>query len=78
MQLVEIAQVNVAVHVVQVEVTRVVANVNMSLDGKVVCVVLVYPAVDVCLDASWAVAEVVLEMKMSGALEAGESDGSGD
>ena len=31
-----------------------------------------------CLDASWAVAEVVLEMKMSGALEAGGSDSSGD
>ena len=78
MRLVEIARVNVAVRVVQVEVTQVGVNVNMSLDGKVVCVVLVYPAADVCLDASWAVAEVVLEMKMSGALEAGESDSGGD
>ena len=78
MRLVEIARVNAVVHMVQVEVTQVVANVNMSLDGKVVCVARVYPTADVCLDASWAVAEVVLEMKMSGALEAGESDGGGD
>ena len=49
MRLVEIARVNVVVRVVRVEVTWVVAIVNMSLDGKVVCVALVYPAADVCL-----------------------------
>jgi hypothetical protein len=76
--LVEIAWVNAVVRVVQVEVARVVVNVNMSLGRKVVCVVPVYPAADVCLDVSWAVVEVVLEMKMSGAPEAGESDGGGD
>ena len=41
MHLVEIVWVNVIVHMVQVEVTQVVMNVNMSLDGKVVCIVLV-------------------------------------
>jgi hypothetical protein len=50
----------------------------MSLDGKVVCIVLVCPAADVCLNASRAVAEVVLEMKMGGTLEVGESNSGGD
>jgi hypothetical protein len=77
-QLVEIALANVVVRVVQVEVIRAAVNVNMILDGKVVCVALVCPAVDPCLNPSRAVAEVVLVMKMGGALEAGESDGGGD
>jgi hypothetical protein len=77
-QLVEIVLVNAAVHIVQVEVIQAATNVNMSLDGKVICVVLVCPAADVCLNASRAVAEVVLEMKMGGTLEAGENDSGGD
>jgi hypothetical protein len=51
---------------------------NMIVDGKVDSVMLVCPAADACLNVSWAVAEVVLEIKMGGSLEAGESDGSGD
>jgi hypothetical protein len=77
-QLVEIALANVVVPVVEFEVIRAAANVNMILVGKVVCVVLVCPAADACLNASRAVAEVVLEMQMGGALGAGESDGGGD
>jgi hypothetical protein len=66
-QLAEIALANVVVPVVELGVIRAAANVNMILVGKVVCVVLVCPAADVCLNASWAVAKVVLEMQMGGA-----------
>jgi hypothetical protein len=77
-QLAEIALANAVLRMVQVEVIRAVANVNMILDGKVVCIALVCPAADACLDASRAVAKIVLEMKMSGSFEVGESDGGGD
>ena len=50
----------------------------MIVGGKVDRLMLVCPAADACLNVSRAVAEVVLEMKMGGGLEAGESDGGGD
>jgi hypothetical protein len=59
-------------------VVRVAANVNMIVDEKVDRVMLVCPAADASLNVSRAVAEVVLEMKLGGGLEAGESDGGGD
>ena len=74
MQLAEIALANAVVSMVRVEVVRAAVNVNMLVGGKVVCIALVCPVAD----ASWAVAEVVLEMKMGGALEAGESGGDDD
>jgi len=74
----EVALANAAVSADQVEVIQAAANVNMILDGKMVCVVLVCPAVDAYLNTSRAIAEVVLEMNMGGAFEAGESDGGGD
>ena len=67
---------NAAVSANRVELSRCAANVNMIVDGEVDRVVLVCPAAD-ALNVSWAVAEVVLEMKMGGGLEAGESDGGG-
>jgi hypothetical protein len=74
----EVALANAAVSADQVEVIRAAANVNMIVDGKMDCVMLVCNAVGGDLNVGRAGIVVILELKTDDDREVGESDGGDD